>query len=145
MAAEGTKSGGEGSDSTRHTSRSRAAGSDDKSAEKTRSGKSTGSTRSRSSGSRSSTAGTRGGPTVAEVAHEAAHQLAGLTGRTPEAVTAISRTDDGWQVDLDVVEIHRVPETADVIATYRAELDKDGQLVAYRRTARFVRSQTRED
>ncbi|MQA80964.1 MAG: hypothetical protein GEV10_21195 [Streptosporangiales bacterium] len=82
--------------------------------------------------------------TATEIAREASRQLAELTGRKPEAVTALSRTDDGWSVDFDVVEIRRVPETADVIGVYRAELDENAELLSYRRIERFVRSQTRE-
>jgi hypothetical protein len=78
------------------------------------------------------------------VAREAARQLAELTGKEPEAVTAISRNDDGWKVALDVVELHRVPETADLIAVYVVETDDEGQLMSYRRTRRFVRSQAQE-
>lgn len=85
----------------------------------------------------------RGNPAVT-VARKAARQLCELTGKEPEAVTAISRTDDGWKVELDVVELHRVPETADVMAVYVVEVDGDGQLTSYRRTRRYVRSQTRD-
>lgn len=78
------------------------------------------------------------------VAREAARQLAELTGKQPEAVTAIARNDDGWKVELDVVELHRVPETADLLAVYVVETDDEGQLMSYRRTRRFVRSQSQE-
>lgn len=83
----------------------------------------------------------RAHPAVA-VAREAARQLSELTGKEPEGVTAISRTDDGWQVELDVLELHRVPETSDVLAVYVVETDDDGSLTSYRRTRRYVRSQT---
>ena len=85
----------------------------------------------------------RAHPAVA-VAREAARQLAELTGKEPEAVTGITRTDDGWKVELDVLELHRVPETADLLATYVVDTDDEGQLTSYRRTRRFVRSQPQE-
>ncbi|MBO0829409.1 MAG: gas vesicle protein [Streptosporangiales bacterium] len=84
--------------------------------------------------------GARANPAVA-VAREAARQLSELTGKEPETVTAISRTHEGWQVELDVLELHRVPETADVLATYVVDTDDEGQLTSYRRTRRYVRSQ----
>lgn len=80
-----------------------------------------------------------------EIARDAAEQLTELSGRVPEAVTALSRTDDGWQVEFEVLEIHRVPETADVMAIYQAELDEDCALVSYRRTRRYARGQIREE
>jgi hypothetical protein len=47
--------------------------------------------------------------------------------------------DDGWIVDVDVLELARIPETASLLATYRVELDAAGELVRYRRVARFRR------
>ncbi|HEX6447699.1 MAG TPA: gas vesicle protein GvpO [Streptosporangiales bacterium] len=85
----------------------------------------------------------RRSPAIA-VARRAARQLAELTGKEPEAVTAISRNEDGWRVELDVVELERVPETADLLAVYVVETDDDGQLISYRRTRRFVRSQIQD-
>lgn len=105
-------------------------------------------TQTRDSGDTANDTGEKRRPTrsrtATEVAREASRQLTELTGREPEAVTALSRTDDGWRVDFDVVEIRRVPETADILAVYRAELDENAELLSYRRVERFVRSQTRE-
>lgn len=58
-----------------------------------------------------------------------------------EAVSSIHRTRDGWRVALDVVEVHRIPESTDVLATYELDLDDDGELVTLERTARFYRSE----
>jgi hypothetical protein len=64
-----------------------------------------------------------------------------VTGRPPESVTGLQRVDGGWQVTLDVVELERVPSSTDILAEYVVELDGSGELMGYRRTARFVRSQ----
>ena len=82
---------------------------------------------------------------AAAVARTGAQQLAELTGRNPEAVTALSRTEDGWQLEVEVLEIHRVPETADVLAVYQADLDENGELLSYRRLRRYTRAQVREE
>lgn len=82
---------------------------------------------------------------AAAVARTGAQQLGELTRRTPEAVTALSRTDDGWQLEVEVLEIHRVPETADVLAVYQADLDESGELLSYRRLRRYTRAQVREE
>jgi hypothetical protein len=84
----------------------------------------------------------RSAPPVGELARRAAEQLGELLGRAPEGVVSIDRhEDDGWRIGVDVLEVHRVPETADVLATYEVDLDGDGQLTGYRRARRYVRGQ----
>ncbi|HSE10074.1 MAG TPA: gas vesicle protein [Nocardioidaceae bacterium] len=74
-----------------------------------------------------------------KVARTAAQQLAELTGREPECVIGIQRTEDGWQVDLEVVESRRIPDSTDILATYSVETDEDGDLMGYQRVRRYVR------
>ncbi|NYI84981.1 hypothetical protein HNR68_003611 [Saccharopolyspora hordei] len=62
-----------------------------------------------------------------------------LTGRQIEGVTSIERGDEGWLVGVEVVESRRVPDTADILAVYQAELDHDGDLLSYRRVDRYAR------
>lgn len=76
------------------------------------------------------------------VAEEAARQLAELTTKDVEAVTALHRTDDGWQVEVEVLELRRVPTTTDVLATYEVTVSSSGELEGYRRVGRYVRGQT---
>ncbi|HSI97394.1 MAG TPA: gas vesicle protein [Gaiellaceae bacterium] len=80
-----------------------------------------------------------------KVARAAARQLAELTGRQPESVIGIQRTDDGWQVDLEVVESRRIPDSTDILATYRVEADEDGDLTGYQRLRRYVRGKGGDD
>jgi hypothetical protein len=71
----------------------------------------------------------------------AREQLSELHGAEAESVSAVRRTADGWRVGLEVVEVHRVPESTDVLATYEVELDDDGELVTFERTSRYYRSE----
>ncbi|GAA3482006.1 gas vesicle protein [Streptomyces yanii] len=71
----------------------------------------------------------------------AAEQLQELLGRAPESVSAVKPTGDGWQADVEVLELERVPTTTSVMATYRVILDEEGELVAYERTRRYTRGQ----
>jgi hypothetical protein len=82
---------------------------------------------------------------AAAVARRACTELAGLLGRDPECVISVDRTDDGWRVGLEVVELRRVPDTADLLAEYEVDVDEDGSLVGYRRTRRYARGQARGD
>lgn len=76
---------------------------------------------------------------AADIAQRAAAQLAGLTGKQVEGVTSFEKTENGWTVEIDVLELSRVPNTTDVLATYEVEVDRDGELEGYRRAHRYVR------
>ncbi|MBT2394863.1 gas vesicle protein [Streptomyces sp. ISL-100] len=71
----------------------------------------------------------------------AAQQLEGLLGRAPESVSAVRPTDDGWEAEVEVLELERIPETTSVMASYRVKLDEDGELMAYERIRRYTRGQ----
>ncbi|MFJ4282406.1 gas vesicle protein GvpO [Streptomyces massasporeus] len=75
-----------------------------------------------------------------EAARRAAEALTELISHRLEGVSAVCRgEDDGWVVDVDVLELARIPDTTSLLATYRVELDSAGELVQYRRIARFRR------
>jgi hypothetical protein len=76
---------------------------------------------------------------AARAARIAVQEIAALTGRTPDNVVAVKRRDEGWCVSVEVVETHRIPDSADILAIYEIELDRHGELVAYRRTERYLR------
>jgi hypothetical protein len=75
------------------------------------------------------------------IVDRAREQLGELHGAEAESVSAVRRTADGWRVGLEVVEVHRVPESTDVLATYEVEVDDDGQLLTFERTRRYYRSE----
>ena len=76
---------------------------------------------------------------ASQVAASAAAELLELTGRTAEGVTGLERTDDGWTVQVEVVEVRRIPDTTDVLALYEVETDSHGALLGYRRVRRYTR------
>ena len=76
-----------------------------------------------------------------EVVRQAREQLEALLGRGPDSVSALERTHDGWLVTVEVVEVSRIPESTDVLASYEVELDEDRNLRRYARTRRYHRSQ----
>ena len=78
-------------------------------------------------------------PSAMKVARAAAAQLTELTGRRPEVVVGVERNDDGWQVELEVVESRRIPDSTDILATYRVQTDEDGEMLGYYRAQRYVR------
>jgi len=81
---------------------------------------------------------------IVKLGRAALEQLAELTGQKVEGLSGIHRNDDGWLVTAEVLELRRIPETTDVMATYEVTLDNDGSLTGYRRARRYTRAQTEE-
>lgn len=82
------------------------------------------------------------GPPAISAAQAAAAALAHLeelTSKEPQGVTSVEPTEDGWVVEVEVVEDRRIPSSADMLALYEVEIDLDGNLLAYRRTRRYGR------
>ncbi len=56
-----------------------------------------------------------------------------------EGVSGVCRTEEGWRVGVDVLELSRIPDTTSLLATYEVDLDSGGELLEYCRTRRFRR------
>ncbi|MFJ9033048.1 gas vesicle protein [Streptomyces sp. NPDC102274] len=98
--------------------------------------------RMRSSSSSTSTAtrrraSPRSGPE--DAARAARERLESLISHCTEGVSGVRRTDDGWCVVVDVLELARIPDTTSLLATYEVQLDRDGELLEYRRVRRYRR------
>jgi hypothetical protein len=99
----------------------------------------------RSDGSaRSGSGGSGGGLKPMQLVRLAGAQLMQLTGRDIDGTSGIERTDEGWRVLFEVVEVTRVPRAMDVLGLYEVIVDADGDLVRYERIRRFVRTQTED-
>ncbi|MFC4003141.1 gas vesicle protein [Prauserella oleivorans] len=77
-----------------------------------------------------------------EAAETALDEIAKLTGRDTVGATSVEPTDDGWRVEIEVVEERRIPSTSDLMALYQVDLDLGGELLAYRRTQRYARGRS---
>ncbi|CAM5534910.1 Gas vesicle protein OS=Streptomyces aurantiogriseus OX=66870 GN=GCM10010251_08540 PE=4 SV=1 [Streptomyces aurantiogriseus] len=78
-------------------------------------------------------------PTPMEVLRQARSQLAELTGMAAESVSSFEQTEDGWSLEIEVMELARVPDTMSLMASYQVDLDPQGQLTGYRRVRRYER------
>lgn len=88
--------------------------------------------------SRSHNGGRVSAPTAARRAAEAVGEL---TGHDVETVISIEPFEDGWKIGVEVVETRRIPDSADILASYEVQLGSDGDLVSYQRTHRYARGQ----
>lgn len=89
------------------------------------------------SGTRTSAESSR--PNAVSVARSAREQLGELLNKDSETVIGVQRTDEGWEVDLEVVDTPRIPNTTDVMAIYRVQLDDAGDIEGYHRLERYIR------
>ncbi|HZT92508.1 MAG TPA: gas vesicle protein GvpO [Gaiellaceae bacterium] len=67
--------------------------------------------------------------------------LRDLQGADAESVSSVRRGGGGWVVGLEVVEVRRIPDSTDVLATYEVELDGDGAVLRFERVRRYHRSE----
>jgi hypothetical protein len=79
------------------------------------------------------------GLTAVTASEAGLRHIAGLTGKEMEGVTLVEPADDGWVVVVEVVEDRRIPSSGDILALYEADLDLEGNLLAYRRKGRYRR------
>ncbi len=77
--------------------------------------------------------------TARQAARVALRQILELTDKQAESITGIERREDGWTVNIEVVEDRRIPSSADILATYETRIDGDGELMSYRRVRRYSR------
>ncbi|WDV55629.1 gas vesicle protein [Streptomyces coeruleorubidus] len=81
-------------------------------------------------------------PNPMEVLRQARGQLEELTGMTAESVSSFEQTEHGWALEVEVLELERVPDTMSLLASYQVELDDQGQLTGYRRVRRYERGRS---
>ncbi|MFE9533448.1 gas vesicle protein [Streptomyces sp. NPDC006691] len=78
-------------------------------------------------------------PSAMEVLRGARAQLSELIGMPAESVSSFERSEEGWQLRIEVLELSRVPDTMSLLASYEVELDPRGELTGYRRLRRYER------
>lgn len=92
--------------------------------------------------SRRQTGGADERPTSMEVLRQARTQLTELTGMEAETVPFFEQTEDGWTLEIEVLELARIPDTMSLMASYQVDLDPQGQLTGYRRVHRYERGRS---
>ena len=68
-------------------------------------------------------------------------QFRELTGFEPESVSGLAEVDGGWELQIEIVELRRIPDTASLLSTYRVRTDAAGDVTAYERVRRYSRGQ----
>ncbi|MFG3256979.1 gas vesicle protein [Streptomyces sp. NPDC048172] len=77
---------------------------------------------------------------TAELLRTGCATFAELTGMEPESVISFApREGGGWTLQVEVVELRRVPDTMSLLGSYELTLDADGGLTGYARKERYER------
>lgn len=79
-----------------------------------------------------------------EMVQRAKDQLALLTGYKAESISGMQWNGDSWNLTVELLELKRIPNTGDVLATYEVAVDNVGNLITYQRTRRYLRGQMEE-
>jgi len=82
---------------------------------------------------------------MTELIERTKRQMAAITGLSPETVSRLDRSDEGWNVGIDMLEHSSIPRTHDLLASFDVAIDGDGTIQRWRRTGRFVRCQAQEN
>ncbi|MEV6202482.1 gas vesicle protein [Streptomyces sp. NPDC051771] len=82
----------------------------------------------------------RGVTGTAQAMRAAVEQLSALLGRVPESVSSLRPSEGGWEAQVEVLELERVPDSTSILGSYKVVLGEEGELISYERTRRYSRS-----
>lgn len=69
-----------------------------------------------------------------EAVGNAIEQLTLLLHLEVSSVVGARKSEDGWQLTIELIERKAVPDTQDLLGTYEVSLDNYGELMGYERT-----------
>jgi hypothetical protein len=76
-----------------------------------------------------------------QILESVAAEFGAMLGRPLEGISSAHRVDGGWKLEIEVLEMDRIPPSTSLVATYELEIDEDGNLSGYRRLRRYYRNQ----
>jgi len=79
-----------------------------------------------------------------QIAQYVKEQLVELTCFKPDTVSSISKDEQGWHIFVELIEMKRIPDGSDMLATYETLADDEGNLINFSRVRRYLRQQIME-
>lgn len=73
-------------------------------------------------------------PGIMDISRMTLPLIESILNKKPEGITSLSTEDDGWKVNVEVLERKAVPDTQDILGTYELKLTGNGELIGYKRT-----------
>ncbi len=81
---------------------------------------------------------------VASMIARAKQHAEAVIGSEPESVSGVERSNGNWRVNVEIVQLRRIPESTDILASYAVMLDGDGDLLSVQELRRYRRSQAED-
>ena len=81
---------------------------------------------------------------IKNLAERAKSQLAEVTGLKPVTVTGTFKDEQGWHIEMDMLEMSRIPPATDVLGAYDVLVDEDGNMVKFERKRTRLRGEPME-
>jgi hypothetical protein len=81
---------------------------------------------------------------IKNLAEQAKSQLAEVTGLKPITVTGTFKDEQGWHIEMDMLEMSRIPPATDVLGDYDVLVDEDGNMVKFERKRTRLRGEPME-
>lgn len=72
-------------------------------------------------------------PKIREICETASMTAETLLRKNVDNISSLTRDDDGWVAEVEVLERKSVPDTQDLLGRYEMKFDADGELLGYRR------------
>lgn len=82
---------------------------------------------------------------MASIITRAKEHVEAVIGSKPESASGVERSNGNWRVNVEVVQLRRIPESTDILASYAVLVDGDGGLVSVQEVRRYRRSQADDD
>ena len=79
---------------------------------------------------------------VSELIEKTRKELAELTGLKLSSTVGTVKDEKGWKVTVELIEKHSTPDQMDILATYEALMDDDGNLLGFERKGMRKRMET---
>ena len=80
-----------------------------------------------------------------QIAMYVKEQLVELTRIKADTVSEIKHDELGWHIIVEMIEMKRVPDSTDMLASYDTLSDDDGNLLNFKRIRRYLRGQAMEE
>ncbi|HEU5156646.1 MAG TPA: gas vesicle protein GvpO [Streptosporangiaceae bacterium] len=85
-----------------------------------------------------------GGLSASEAGDAGMRHITAIVTKDVEGITAVRPADDGWTVEIELLEARHIPSSSDTLSLYEIDIDSSGELKSYRRTAMYSRARGRE-
>ena len=79
---------------------------------------------------------------IPKLVERAREDLSSLTGLELGSTLSVTKDEQGWRVQVEMVEKKSLPDGMDILATYEALMDGEGDMIEFKRMAMRKRIDT---